>query len=241
MIDQKPFAAFLDLITFDQKIHTIQQEIRALRRRLEIASEAKEKLTQDAETAQESMNALRVQITLQEKEMHDIDQQEKAKKAILATLSGYRETKALQVEIDGLKRSQLEYEQLIMQSWNKLEQAQKEMTRTQAAHAQSVKALQEDIATIEAVILQETHKLNEWLQERPEKVAHVPHEWMEHYITMASRVSDPVVPVEQESCSACFTSIAKQDMLRLQRGALLKCKMCFRLLYMPSIMKRGSD
>ena len=158
----------------------------------------------------------------------------------MATLSGYRETKALQVEIDGLKRSQLEYEQLIMQSWNKLEQAQKEMARTQGVHTQSTKTLQEDIATIEAAILQQTHMLNELLQERPAKITLVPLEWMEHYTIMASRVTDPVVPVEQESCSACFTSIAKQDMLRLLKGALLKCKMCFRLLYMPSVREKGS-
>lgn len=238
MIEQQPFAAFLDLITLDQKIYVIQKDVLVMRQRLQSVSLQQEKLTQQVTDVQSSINALRVQIALQEKEIQDIDQEEKAKKQLITTLSNHREVKALQTEIDALKRSQLEYEQLVMQSWNKLEHAQKEMARVQNVHDQAVQDLQKEITMIEADILKQTHTLNELLQERPAKIAAVPSEWMDHYIIMASRVSDPVVAVEQESCSACFTSIAKQDMLRLQKKALLKCKMCFRLLYFPLAMQQ---
>lgn len=238
MIEQHPFAAFLDLITLDQKIYTIQKDIIGMRDRLNILSAQQDTLTQGVADIQSNINALRVQIGLQEKEMYDLDQEEKAKKNLLTTLTDYREIKALQAEIDTLRRSQLEYEQLIIHSWNKLEQVQKELSQAESLRLQSVKTLQEEIALIEADILKQTHILNEFLQERPEKVAAIPSEWMDHYTIMASRVSDPVVAVEQESCSACFSSIAKQDMLRLQKKALLKCKTCFRLLYHPLVMQK---
>lgn len=238
MLEQKPFAAFIDLIDFDKKIHILQKDILAMRQRLEAVRDRHDELMKKTIENQNLINTLRVQITLQEKEIQNFDIQEKAKKKIVSESSDYREIKALQAEIDDLKRSQIEYEQLIMQSWNKLEQAQKEGLKIQGAHTQGAKDLDEEIALIEADILKESHILNEHLENRPTKVALVPQEWLDHYIIMSSRVMDPVVPVEQDSCSACFTSIAKQDMLRLLKKALLKCKMCFRLLYMPSAMER---
>jgi predicted nucleic acid-binding Zn-ribbon protein len=241
MMEQKPFAAFLDLITFDQKIHGFQKDILLLRHRLDELKAKEDDLTQKATNSQSLVDSLRVQVTLQEKEIQDLDAQEKAKKKIQGTLSDYREIKALQSEIDDLKRGQMELEQRVMQSWNKLDHAQKEVAKAQAAHTQQAKEVQDEIIVLEAEILKHTHHLNELLQERPAKVEHVPHEWMDHYTMMASRLPDPVVPVENESCSACFTSIAKQDMLRLQKRALLKCKMCFRLLYLPSAMERDNN
>lgn len=240
-MEQKPFAAFLDLISLDQKIHTIQKEILVMRKRLEGITFKQQEFMQRIVDVQSSIDTLRVQITLQEKEMQDIDQQEKTKKKLLATLSGYREIKALQSEIEALQRSQLEYEHLTMQSWNKLEHALKEKARIEETHAQMATTLNEEIALIESDILSQTHSLNELLQDRPKIITMVPAEWIEYYTMMTSKISDPVVPVEQESCSACFNSIAKQDMLRLQKKALLKCKTCFRLLYLPSVMNVGAD
>lgn len=240
-MEQKPFAAFLDLITFDKKIHTLQKTIEALRQQLEVMRLKKDDFTQKAISGQSLVDNLRVQVTLQEKEVQELDLKEKAKKKLLGSLSDYREIKAMQAEIDDLKRSQVEYEHLIMQSWNKLEHAQKEAARLQAANEDGVKKIDEEIGIIDVNILEETRVLNTLLEGRAEKVARVPHEWLEHYTTMTARVVDPVVPVESESCSACFASIPKQDMLRLQRKALLQCKMCFRLLYLPSAMERDSN
>lgn len=240
MLEQKPFAAFLDLIAFDKKIHTFQKDILTLRQRLDTLRIKHDDLMQKTTENQTLINTLRVQVTLQEKEIQNLDAQEKAKKKMVSESSDYREIKALQAEIDDLKRAQIEYEQLVMQSWNKLEQAQKEGLRIQGSNTQGAKELDDEIVLIDLDILQKSQALNELLETRHTKVAVVPQEWLDHYIIMSSRVKDPVVPAEQESCSACFTSIAKQDMLRLLKKALLKCKMCFRLLYLPSAMERDS-
>lgn len=62
----------------------------------------------------------------------------------------------------------------------------------------------------------------------------VPEEWLERYAMMRSRVSDPVVPVKDGLCSACFHQILAQDMILLRRNKLLQCKECYRFLYLES-------
>ena len=56
---------------------------------------------------------------------------------------------------------------------------------------------------------------------------------------MQSRVTDPVVPVQQGSCSACFYDITEQRLVALRRHALLQCEGCYRFLYMPETL--GSE
>ena len=62
----------------------------------------------------------------------------------------------------------------------------------------------------------------------------LPDEWLGKYEHMRGRVADPVVPVQQDSCSACFYSISSRDLQTLKQGDLLQCKDCYRFLYYKS-------
>ena len=74
-------------------------------------------------------------------------------------------------------------------------------------------------------------------QKRPEKEKIVPEEWLEKYTIMKAQVSDPVVPITQETCSACFYALTNQDIICARRGRLLQCKGCYRLLYLLEAME----
>lgn len=73
------------------------------------------------------------------------------------------------------------------------------------------------------------------MQDRQSKEQAVPAEWLEKYATMRARVTDPVVPVINGDCSACFYQVSTQDMQQLRHRKLLQCKDCFRLLYLPEV------
>ena len=62
----------------------------------------------------------------------------------------------------------------------------------------------------------------------------------EKYAVMRAKVTDPVVPVIDGSCSACFYKISPQDMQLLARRKLVQCKDCFRLLYLVEAQKQKS-
>ena len=56
-------------------------------------------------------------------------------------------------------------------------------------------------------------------------------EWLNKYERMIHRVSDPIVPVMEESCSACYYAILRQDLQKLKKSGVLPCRNCYRLLY----------
>jgi predicted nucleic acid-binding Zn-ribbon protein len=66
----------------------------------------------------------------------------------------------------------------------------------------------------------------------------MPAEWLEKYTIMRARVSDPVVAISHQSCSACSQMLTMQDMVRARHGALIQCQACYRLLYLPESMER---
>jgi predicted nucleic acid-binding Zn-ribbon protein len=46
-------------------------------------------------------------------------------------------------------------------------------------------------------------------------------------------VADPIVPVFDGSCSACFYAMTGQDMQELYKNKLLQCRGCYRFVYLP--------
>ena len=77
--------------------------------------------------------------------------------------------------------------------------------------------------------LQEESKVVQVEKEKHE--ATIPDEWLAKYQRMRNKVQNPIVPVINKSCSACYYSVPPQDMMRLKNRALLYCRSCYRLLY----------
>jgi predicted nucleic acid-binding Zn-ribbon protein len=74
-----------------------------------------------------------------------------------------------------------------------------------------------------------------------EQAKTVPQEWLTKYQRMRAKVADPLVPVMNTSCSACFYSIPPQDLNRLKKNALLLCRSCYRLLYYDKEEEKDSE
>jgi predicted nucleic acid-binding Zn-ribbon protein len=54
---------------------------------------------------------------------------------------------------------------------------------------------------------------------------------------MRTRTADPVVPVLDGSCSACFHYLTEQDLLLIKKNKLMQCKGCYRFLYSEALAK----
>jgi predicted nucleic acid-binding Zn-ribbon protein len=80
--------------------------------------------------------------------------------------------------------------------------------------------------------MQEEIKVQEKDRKRIESI--VPQGWLEKYAIMRTKVTDPVVPVINNSCSACFYDVIGQDLQELRKKKLLQCKECYRFLYLDS-------
>lgn len=237
---EHPFRAFIELITFDQGVHKTQLDIQALKKEVANLKHKEQEFTKIVEQAKEKVVQARKIVDEQELEMKSLDMQAQNKTARLDSVAGnYKEYQALKNEIDTINLARQKLEDNLIGSWNKFEAAQRESENQQKSSEEQIQTLAHAMQEKEQTIATSEAQLHTTLQERLAKEQLVPQEWLEKYSIMKARVSDPVVPVQQTSCSACFYHIPDQEMLRLKRGALLQCKQCFRLLYLPEAMQAG--
>jgi len=236
-MSETPFHTFIELIKVDQAIvdfgHAIEkinQEIVELKSQEDTLSGVILKAKAEVHDAQKAVDR-------HELELKSLDQQEKQKKERLENLTDYKQYQSIKSEIDTLKSRQHEYEEILMTAWNKLEAMQKEYDKVQSEYPTKVDDIKAVIKQKETDIAALQAKLDEQKSQRGGKEKLVPAEWLEKYAVMRARVPDPVVPVAQGSCSACFYKITEQDLMMVRRRKLLQCKSCYRLLYSSELEK----
>lgn len=239
-MDGHPFKVFIDLINFDQAIRATQEDITRFEQAVAEIKIQEKGLVETLERAKQNVVTLRKQVDEQELEIKDLDEKEREKKKLLQDSAHYKSYKPLKKEIDALKEKQLQAEELLMNLWNKLEAAQKELDSQQKMYDQKIEELHAACVEKEEKISSLQADLKQRIKQRPEKEALMPEEWLSKYQHMRMQVSDPVVEVLQESCSACSYSVPAQDLSRLKRRALVQCKGCFRLLYSQEAMDEAA-
>lgn len=96
--------------------------------------------------------------------------------------------------------------------------------------------IEQNIAHIEQEAQELQNKVDVDTAQRPAIVNQVNQDWLEKYMNMYGRVSNPVVEVMQGICSGCFYAVPHQDLARLKNRALLQCNSCYRFLYDPQVL-----
>lgn len=239
LMSENPFIAFIDLITLDQKIRTIHDQITALKKSMQDQVTQKNEITTRFDTFKNHVKELRKMVDAQELEMKDLDQKERVKREQLEQSNSTKEYQLLKKEIEHLKHEQNKAESTLLGIWNKLEITQKDLQEQQAGFDTKIQEIHSLIFDNQVKVDALQHDLDLLTQERPDKEACVSQEWLSKYTHMRMRVADPVVAVMSGSCGVCFYSITDQELLRLNRRALVQCKGCFRLLYMQEAMDRA--
>lgn len=240
-MSETPLQGFIDLINFDQtilatekSIASLKQEILDLREQEKLNVERLEKIMARTLVARKEVDSIELDIKT-------MDSNERTKKERLENSTDYKQYQSLKNEIDHIKTKQVKLEESLIDAWSQLEAAQKELeTVKKEASAKQDEILQQ-INQKDEKIKSLEKELEKFSLERNDKVKIVPQEWLEKYAMMRSRVSNPVVPVHQGSCGACFYNITEQDLMQLRRRKLLQCKGCFRLLFSEEFEKEAEQ
>lgn len=236
-----PFQAFITLISLDQEIRTLHRQIAQHQQQRVTYMTEKEEIIHRLDQFKEHVHTLQKQVHAQELEMQTLDQQEKVQKERLNKAQNTKEHQAIKKEIERCKRAQHEAETMLMPTWNKLEIAQKEFTQQKQSHDKKIEEFLNHIHQEQQQIEILNTQLQQKMSERPTKEADIPQDWFDKYSHMRLQVENPVVPVDRNSCSACFYTIPNQELLRLHKRALVQCKGCFRLLYASDAMHIEQD
>lgn len=239
-----PFQRFVDLIEFDQGINKISREKEVVQQEIIQLHEAIKHVEDGVLSAQHRIKSFQKTVHEQEAEIKELEAAETDKKTRLEEISNYKEYQSLKLELDQVQSYQVAAEKELMTAWKNLEAAQKDLETIHQSNKNKLKELQVNCAQKErtAELLQKD--FDEHMVKRPAMEKNVPEEWLDKYAIMRTRVSNPVVPVVRDSCSACYHSLTNQEFVSLRARALIQCKGCFRLLYLATAMeeaKHGDD
>jgi len=240
-MEKHPFLRFINLVNFDQKIQSLENEKIATNNEILAAKKQEELYAHELQDMQERVHQLKKKVDEQELEMNVLDQQEKDKKKHLEHLADYKDYHAIKSEIETIQRLQVQQEQNVLHAWNQLENAQQSVKKAMSDHAQQSQMLHEQVERITDKFDTINATYQDLLSQRADMEKNVPAEWLEKYSMMRARVVDPVVEISHQSCSACSQMITSQNMSRARHGAIIQCQTCYRLLYAPEIMEKHTE
>jgi len=241
MMSQTPFRTFINLITFDKDISSLEQQVEKLKQHIVALENQEQELNQTLEQTKQQWHDKRKAVDEQELAMKELDEQLTEKNKHLDIITKQKEYKPLMAEIANLKQQQLKQEETLISIWGQLEAAQKAYKEYVVEHDKKVHEVHAAIEQAHGTINKLKTELDSHYKQRPEREKEVPEEWLEKYAAMRSRVTDPVVPAVNKNCSACFYIITEQDMLMLKRNKLLQCKGCFRFLYLEKPKEQSEE
>jgi uncharacterized protein len=233
MTSQNPFKLFLSLVAFDNTLRELEEKIKQSHSKKEALLQHKKQLANVVEKLKQQEHDVRKEVDLHELHMKELDTKERSKKDQLDDINTPKEYTVAKREIEAIQREQHDHERVLMQIWNTLESVHKTFEIKQQELVGALGAVDAEITTLNGEESQAQASYDEKMAERAQHVVGIPEDWLEKYRAMQSRVTDPVVPVQQGSCSACFYDITEQRLVALRRHALLQCEGCYRFLYMP--------
>ena len=240
MMTESPFAALLDLVSFDQEIRVAYEETEKLRSEVDALKRLELQWLEIYQASQHKVKDLSKEVSAQELKMQELGGREKERREQLDQANP-RDYRALKADIDSLQRAQNQGEDDLLATLNRLEVAQKEMAKRKAEYDEKVAELGVQIDEKEARIALLDTNIHKQDKGREERESRVPAEWRDKYSMMRLRVQDPVIILLDGGCSACFHAVTQQELIRLRRRELVQCQGCFRLIYHKEVMEEGKE
>ena len=170
-------------------------------------------------------------VALQELTAQELKQQVETKKIQFAQLAQHKEYKAFEKEIATLSRHREEQEDILIKAWNDLESATKQLEEETIHVQEKLVTLTQENKEKEELVVTLQKQLSESLTQRMLITPLIPADWLSRYERMKHTIQDPLVPVVQNSCSACYYLILHQDLHKLKKAGILPCRNCYRFLY----------
>lgn len=233
----QPFQRLLALVALDKAIAVQVAERAKIRDSIAQEQIKIDELEKSEQLYKNAVHDARKRVDTIELEMRTLEQKESRKKKLIDVANNLKEFNSAKAELATVHESIIAQESAVMDAWEMLEHAQKALAAFQAAYPGALAAIQKNISEKFEAVQAFDATIAKLQLERPACQALVPEEWLSQYATMHTAVSDPIVPLNDDSCSACYSPVSTQWAGRINRGAILPCKGCFRLLYAPDIHK----
>jgi hypothetical protein len=230
-----------DLVDFDKKIFKLKNDIDSTKKSLNDDADQISKLKVLLESKKQRCLQLQKSVDSFELDSKTFEEDEKAKSAKLDNVRNQKEYKSIEAEVEHARKERIKFENQITEAWYNLENAKKDYESEKIKVVQKEELLVKDMEAKTAGIQDFTSKLNVLNEERNTISSKIPADWLSKYERMKNSVEDPIVPVINGSCSACYYAVLHQDYLRLKKSGVLPCRSCYRFLYYDEEEEKASQ
>ncbi len=231
MVGQELWKKLKNLVSIDKKIreNNSKREIS-----LKIINKDQIQIPQ-IKKSEDSLKAnifnLKKELDLLELDAKSLKSAEKEKRETLDKIQNSKEFKALERELKNIEFKVLESENSIEDKWVALENFKNDLETLSQNNIEKLKQLNESIHAQEAFLEQLSKELKEEYIKKEAAKNKIPKEWLAKYEKMQNKTPNPIVPVNQQTCNACFYPVLRQDMAKLKAGGVMLCRNCYRFLY----------
>ena len=226
-----PLKLFIELANFDQSLNQLRQQIKTLASEKEFLQTNYANLATKLESIKKKVHDAQKAVHGHELVMKDLDSQLQKQKQFLEQNINQKEYTVIKNSITNIKQNQYDYEPILIEDWNKLELAQKELIIEQEG---LVKAESELELNLNQKSLQATKielDLAQQMELRKKLLINIPGEWLSQYDALYTKISNPIVELQQGACSGCFEPVTAQVAIELKRHKMLQCRSCHRFLF----------
>jgi len=237
-VENDPFCSFVDLVNFDQKMFKTRSSLQDLKKQIDTLHSQLATLNHNIEQKKQQLLSTKKEVDLIELQMKELDQLEKDKKLKLESVNNEKEYSSLKKEIERIKQSQHKLEPDLVIRWNKLNFEQEDYDAKKVEYLHKIEDLENQMSQVNTQIKQLDDEIVQYESERKTKEVGIPEEWLTKYNIMHTKVTNPVVTVEKNSCTACFHHLTNQDMMDLKLKKFIQCKSCYRLLYLETMKEQ---
>lgn len=230
---QDPLIAFINLTRFDARAVALHGQVDETYEALEKIEHECIAINEKLDTQRNDLHTKQKQKSAFDLELTSAEDQIKIKQRKLDSLSNPKEYFSLTSELEQLKSKKDQLEDQIFSLLNQIEEAQKTYQNEQRNNEALLADLDVRKRAHEMNLKRDRDELQSMEEVRSSLIVGIPEEWLERYEMMRRDINDAAVPVEFDSCSACFHALVGRDLLLMRKRALLQCKQCNRFLYIP--------
>ncbi len=226
---------FIEFIELDARLDRLIQEHEAQKKREEGLQQEIAAIAQESETALKKTNALKKQLDALELDLKVIADKYRQTTAKLNRAASPKEFFSLEHEVQDLEKKKAPLEEQGLVLLLEVENAQDAYELIKAQEPEKLAALQERRAALGKDIAFSADLIKAYQVQREQEEKGLAPDLLENYQRMKERVTNPVVPLLKNSCSACFYAVNQPGIIEISHGKLVSCRDCYRLLYSPQL------
>jgi len=208
------------------RIKGLEAQKEQLRQRAEQERSAVTKLQEHLEQLQHNSLMMNLEVDKLDAQIHDYRHQ------LDTGIISFKEMEALRMKIGNQSIRMGKMEDEALQLMNEIEETTVQHTQEVENLAARESDLDAEIAKIDKHIAQVQQDLASWEDKRTQLISALPPHTVKQYEHLHAKFEDPVVPVENGTCSGCKLTVSGTTVERARDSMeIVTCENCSRILY----------